>query len=156
MNRGIRARLLCIYQEDTMSSHSSAMPSAQTMPTAHTAGGAHVTWLFELAVRDGRAADLQVLMAEMVAATQRDEPGALDYEWYLTDDGKRLHLLERYADAAAATTHLANFGARYMGRFFDVLAPERISLYGAADDAVRDALSQLRPEILRRADGFSR
>jgi quinol monooxygenase YgiN len=130
--------------------------STQTTTTADTAGNTHVTWLFELAVRDGRAADLQALMAEMVAGTRRDEPGALDYEWFLTEDGQRLHILERYADAAAAMTHLANFGALHMKRFFDVLAPERITLYGAVDDAVRGALAQLRPAALRRADGFSR
>jgi quinol monooxygenase YgiN len=85
-------------------------------------------------------------MAEMVASTRRDEPGTLDYEWYLTDDGRQLHIFERYADAAAVMTHLATFGARYMGRFFDVLAPQRMTIYGPADDAVRAALgSSARP-----------
>jgi quinol monooxygenase YgiN len=131
-------------------------PSTQSTTSADAAGVSHVTWVFELAVHEGRDADFQALMAEMVAGTRRDEPGALDYEWFLTDDGRRLHILERYADGAAAMTHLGNFGARYMKRFFDVLVPERITLYGAAGDDVRGALADLHPVVMRRADGFSR
>ena len=130
-----------------------------TMPPKHdaaAASGRHVAWMFELAVREGRETQLRALMAEMIEATERDEPGTLDYEWYVTDDGRRLHLFERYADAAAAMTHLATFGKRYMGRFFDVLAPERMTLYGAPNESVRGALAQLAPQVMARAAGFSR
>ena len=72
------------------------------------------------------------------------------------DDGRRLHLFERYTDADAALTHLGAFGERYIARFFDVLAPERMTLYGAADDRVRGALAQLAPKVMARAEGFSR
>ena len=133
--------------------------TSATRPPIHDAdasSGRHVAWMFELAVREGREAEFRALMAEMAEATQRDEPGTLDYEWYVTDDGRRLHLFERYADAGAAMTHLATFGERYMARFFDVLAPERLTLYGAPDDRVRGALAQLAPEAMARAAGFSR
>lgn len=136
--------------------HPTPMSSTQSTTREDSTGGAHVAWMFELTVREGRDADLQALMTEMVASTRRDEPGTLDYEWHLTDDGRQLHIFERYADAAAVMTHLATFGARYMGRFFDVLAPQRMTIYGPADDAVRAALAQLRPAVLRRAEGFSR
>jgi quinol monooxygenase YgiN len=112
--------------------------------------------MFELAVQKGREAELRALMAEMSEATERDEPGTLDYEWYLTDDGRRLQLFERYADADVAMTHLATFGDRYMRRFFAVLAPERMTVYGAPDDRVRAGLAQLVPQVMARAAGFSR
>ncbi|HEX5074162.1 MAG TPA: antibiotic biosynthesis monooxygenase [Gemmatimonadaceae bacterium] len=133
--------------------------TSPTTPQTHDAAASssrHVSWMFELAVREGRDAEFRALMAEMAAATERGEPGALDYEWYVTDDGRRLHLFERYADAGAAMTHLATFGERYMRRFFDVLAPERITVYGAPDDRVRGALAQLAPQVMARAAGFSR
>jgi quinol monooxygenase YgiN len=117
---------------------------------------ANVAWLFELGVKDGREADLRALMAEMVDATRADEPRTLDYEWYLSEDGRRCHLWERYADAAAAMVHLGTFGRRFMARFFDVLTPERMTLYGAADDAVRGAVAQLAPVVMARAAGFNR
>ena len=123
---------------------------------AAATSGRHVAWMFELAVREGREADFRALVAEMTEATAREEPGTLDYEWYLSDDGRRLHLFERYANVDAALTHLGTFGERYMARFFDVLAPERMTLYGAADDRVRGAFAQLAPQVMARAAGFSR
>ena len=123
---------------------------------ADATGGRDVGWLFELTVREGREADFRALMAEMAGATEREEPGTLGYEWYLGDDGRRLHVLERYADADPAMIHIGTFGERYMARFFDVLAPERLTLYGAADDRVRGALAQLAPQVMARAAGFRR
>jgi quinol monooxygenase YgiN len=126
------------------------------MHDAAVSSGRHVAWMFELAVRQGREAEFRALMAEMAEATERNEPGTLDYEWYVSDDGRWLHLFERYADADAAMTHLVTFGERYMRPFFDVLAPERMTLYGAADDRVRGAVAQLAPQVMARAAGFSR
>ena len=128
------------------------MTSAKMPPS----NGRHIAWMFELAVKEGREAELRALMAEMSEATERNEPGTLDYEWYLTDDGRRLHLFERYADGGAVMTHLATFGERYVGRFFDVLVPERMTLYGDPDDRVRGALAQLAPQVMPRVAGFSR
>lgn len=116
----------------------------------------HVAWMFELSVKEGRDGDLSALMAEMAGATERNEPGTLDYEWYLSDDGRRVHLFERYIHSQAVMAHLAAFNERYMKRFFGILEPKRLVMYGAPDEAVRDAMSQLAPEVLQQAAGFSR
>lgn len=112
--------------------------------------------MFELTIKDGAEADLRALAAEMSAATERNEPGTLDYEWYVSDDGRHLYLWERYADADAAMLHTATFGERYAKRFFDVLTPTRMVLLGAVDDRLRAAMAQLSPIVVSRADGFSR
>jgi quinol monooxygenase YgiN len=116
----------------------------------------HVSWMFELAVREGREGDLRPLMAEMAQATERNEAHTLEYEWYLSEDGRRLHLWERYVDEAAALAHLRTFEERFAKRFFAILKPERITLYGASVEAVRSAMGELRPPIMTRAAGFSR
>lgn len=116
----------------------------------------HVAWMLELSVKEGRGGDLSALMAEMVGATERNEPGTLDYEWYLSDDGRRVHLFERYIHSHAAMTHIAAFNERYMKRFFGILEPKRLVMYGTPDEAVRDAMSKLSPEVLQQASGFSR
>ena len=121
-----------------------------------SAGSQHVSWLFELTINEGRDADFRALAAEMAAATERNEPGTLDYEWYVTDDGRHLHLFERYADADAAMIHLQTFGAQYMARFFDVLTPTRMTLFGAVDERVRAGMAELAPLVVSRAAGFSR
>ena len=50
----------------------------------------HVFWILEADIKAGQLDKLKVLMREMVEGTQRDEPGALNYEWFIADDGKSL------------------------------------------------------------------
>ena len=118
--------------------------------------GNHVAWIFELIVNNGHDAAVGTLMTEMVDATRAGEPGTLVYEWYLSEDGRRLHIYERYADAAATLVHLGNFREHYMTRFFTALSPERMVVYGAADAAVRSALAQLTPPVMQQVGGFTR
>ena len=68
-----------------------------------------ISWRVELAVKPGELENFQALTGEMVEAT-REEPGALSYERFVTDDGKFVHVYERYADSAAALVHLRKFG----------------------------------------------
>jgi quinol monooxygenase YgiN len=112
--------------------------------------------MLEMQVREGREADLRALMAEMSTATETNEPGTLDYEWSLSADGRQCHLWERYADSAAALVHGATFASRYAARFFDVLAPVRLTLYGSPSDEVKAALAAFNPVLMSPAAGFSR
>ena len=116
----------------------------------------HVAWMFELTVREGMDADFRALMTEMAQATERNEARTLEYEWFVSDDGRRLHLWERYVDEAAALAHLRTFDQRFAKRFFAILRPERITLFGASVEAVRAAMGDLRPPVMVRAAGFSR
>src|SRR5690349_1738369 len=117
---------------------------------------AHVILFLELSVKEGREDDVRALAHEMAESSQANEAGTLDYEIFVSDDGRRVHAIERYADAGAAIAHLGTFGERWMGRFFDALIPERTFVYGAPDDAVRGALAPLAPTYMRDLAGFSR
>lgn len=116
----------------------------------------YVAWMFELEVRKGREADLHLLMHEMADATQANEPGTLMYEWSFSDDGRMLHIYERYAGSAAALAHIHTFGSKFMTRFFDILEPKRFTLYGTPNEEVRKALAASQPTILAQKAGFSR
>ncbi len=115
-----------------------------------------VSWMLELDLAEGRESDFRSLMAEMVAATKADEPGTLDYEWSLSDDGRRCHIFERYADSAALLTHLGTFGKRFASRFLAILTPVRFVVYGAPSKEAREALAGLAPDYMTPAGGFSR
>lgn len=118
--------------------------------------GSHVSWILELEVQPGREDDLRALIAEMVDATRSDEPGALMFEWSTSADGRRCHLHERYADSAAAMTHLGTFGERFADRFLAVLKPARFVVYGSPDAAVRSALAGFDPVYMQDLGGFAR
>jgi len=116
----------------------------------------NVYWMLELQVQPGRESDLKALTAEMVSATQSNEPGTLNYEWSTSADGTQCHLYERYADSAAAMLHLATFGERFAGRFLEALKPVRFVVYGAPTQELKDALAGFSPLYMQPAAGFSR
>ncbi len=116
----------------------------------------HVAWMLNMQVQSGRLEDLKALMTEMATATETNEPGTLDYEWSLSEDGTTCDLFERYEDSAAALTHMETFSAQYAERFFAVLAPQRFTLYGAPNEAVREGLAPMGAVFMAPAAGFSR
>jgi len=116
----------------------------------------HVFWNLECDIKEGQLDNLKALITEMVAATQSNEPGALNYEFSISDDGQKLHLLERYADSDAALMHLSNFGAHFAGRFFATSDIKRFTVYGSPNEQARKALSQSGARFMAPLGGFSR
>lgn len=116
----------------------------------------HIEWVLEMDVQDGMSEAVLPLISEMVIATRENEPGALTYEYYLTEDKSRCTVLERYADSDALMTHLGNFRTHFAERFFKTFAPVRFTVYGPANDTVRSALSELGATFDSRIGGFHR
>ena len=116
----------------------------------------NVHWLLELAINDGELDNFQALRAEMIEATQSDEPGTLIYEWFVSADNKQCHVYERYVDSAAVMVHLGNFGAKFADRFLAILTPERLTVYGDASEEVRGALAGFGAVHLSEEHGFAR
>lgn len=115
-----------------------------------------IQWMLELDVLEGQLETAKELITEMVSATKADEPGALAYEWFITDDNSAIHIYERYADNAAAMVHMGNFGTKFADRMLSMLKPTRIYCYGTPSQELRDTLSVLGPVWLGPIDGFSR
>ena len=116
----------------------------------------NVYWMLELDLQAGREDDFRALMNEMVEATRENEPGTLGYEWSLSEDGKRCHLFEHYANSEATMVHLANFGDKFAARFLDILSPTSFVVYGTPDQQVRDALAAFGASYMQPVGGFTR
>lgn len=91
----------------------------------------------ETSIHPGQLDNLRALVREMIDDIQRDEPGTLNYEWFIADDGKSMHVYERYADSEAYVLHLRNFGQRYAERCFACLTTTQIAIYGNPSDELR-------------------
>ena len=64
-----------------------------------------VSWVVQCAVKEGQLDAFKELMEEMVAGTS-EEPGTLNYEWFISDDGSTVHIYEKYADSEATVKHV--------------------------------------------------
>ncbi len=68
----------------------------------------NIIWTLDCTIKDGQRDALEALMHEMVESAHK-EPGTLNYEWTLAEDGKSLHIYERYEDVVATTAHLGGW-----------------------------------------------
>lgn len=116
----------------------------------------HIFWLLELSVKDGEMDNVKTLMADMVAATQADEPGALNYEWFVDEGDNTIHVYERYADSDAVMVHLGNFGEKFADRFLATMEPTRLMVYGNPSDEVTEALTGFGAVFHPPTAGFAR
>jgi len=114
-----------------------------------------VSWLLELAIKPGRLDDFKAVMEEMVEST-RGEPGALSYEWFITDDGTAVHLYERYADSDAVMTHLGTFGEKFAGRFLGACDPTGFTVLGDPSAEARAVLDGFGAGYMGFLGGFVR
>ncbi len=117
--------------------------------------GNSVSLTLQVTVNDGKADEAKALMTELVAVSQA-EPGTTDYDWYVGDDGKTVHIFERYTDSDAALAHLGGFGANFAERFMGCFTPTSVCAYGNASDAVRGALKAFGTQHFSSYGGFQR
>jgi quinol monooxygenase YgiN len=115
-----------------------------------------IYWVFELVINPGRFEDLKTLMAAMAEATQKNEPGTLNYEWAISADRQVCHVHERYQDSAAVMAHLESFGANFAVRLMEAVTPARLVVYGTPNAQVKDGLAGLGPVYMAPFGGFRR
>ena len=65
---------------------------------------ANIRFTVEFDIADGKLQDFERIARTMADRT-KTEPGALEYNFYFSDDRKRSRLLEAYADAGAVLAH---------------------------------------------------
>ena len=118
----------------------------------------HVSWVNELAVKDGKLETFRELMEEMVSGA-RIPPGTLAYEWYISPDGGTVHVVETYADSAAVVAHHVSEGfalQNWARRFTDCVDVTRVVVYGDPNAEARVILDRLGATYHSAWGGFSR
>lgn len=116
----------------------------------------HIFWILKLKVKPGQQDNLKALMSDMVAATKTNEPDALQYEWFINDDGSQCQIHETYKDDAAVLKHLSNFSSQFAERFLGILEPLDFEVYGNPGEEVKTALKDLNPKYMSANAGFVR
>ena len=115
----------------------------------------HVSWVVELAVKDGALDAFKELMEEMVAGTSQ-EPPTLAYEWYISGDGDAVHIYEKYTDSDAMINHVSGFLEKWAERFMTCVDVTRFVVYGDPSAAARELLDGFGALYLGPWGGFSR
>lgn len=108
------------------------------MTTQSLASSANVFFVVELDVQPGQVDDLQKVAREMVDLARENEPSTLNYEYFLSEDGKRCHIYERYVDSSALLSHSLSFPDELQQRA-QAFRPVRLTAYGDVSTVARES-----------------
>lgn len=109
----------------------------------------------EFSVPEANIDDFKKKAAELVRKVEANEPGALSYEWFLSDDKHACTLVEVYKDSDAVMAHLGNVGA-LLGPLVEVAPLSRLFILGNPSAEVRQAFAPFGPKILEHWNGVTR
>jgi quinol monooxygenase YgiN len=115
-----------------------------------------VSWVVQCAVKDGQLDGFKELMGEMVESTREEEPGTINYEWFISDDNGTVHIYEKYANSEAVVAHMKTFGEKWAGRFLGCVDIQRVTAYGNPDKAAQKGIAQMGAKQLATWGGFAR
>jgi quinol monooxygenase YgiN len=116
----------------------------------------HVIVLAENDIHAGQLENLKALITEMVEYIQREEPGTLNYEWFIDDEGKTAHAYERYADSESCIAHLTVARQIYGERLFSYLTITKITVYGNPSEPLREIFGPYAGTYRSRFGGVAR
>jgi quinol monooxygenase YgiN len=112
-----------------------------------------ISWRVELSVNPGQLENFKALTGMMVEMS-KDEPGTLSYQRFVTDDGRSVHLYERYIDSVAALMHLHVFTKHFGERFMSMAHRESFLVFGSPSDELKRVLDGLGAVYLKPLGDF--
>lgn len=90
-------------------------------------------------IRDGKFEELKAAMKELVAFIEKNEPQILSYDVYFSEDGRRMTVIHRHADAASLDFHMEVAGQEFP-KFAEFIEMASIDVYGRPSDEVVERL----------------
>jgi len=117
---------------------------------------AEISWIFVVEVNPDALDDITSLIKEMVETNRAAEPDTLGYLWFVTADGRFVHVYERYTNSEAAVLHLTRFAENFASRLLALSRVAGLTVYGQPSDELRGALAALNPTYAAPVDGFTR
>jgi len=110
----------------------------------------------DMSIKSGELDNFKALMNEMVEATQANEPNTMIYEFFISEDNTYCQTYERYADSAAALTHIGNFGEKFAERLGAIVESKGFKVYGNPSDELKEVTSGAGAVFLTPFGGFAR
>jgi len=110
----------------------------------------------KVTVNDGQFDAFERIARAMIAGT-RKEPGALGYEWYLSNDRKQCHLIEDYEDGTAVMAHIESPVVRELvPKLLEVSSMNSFHVYGDPGPKAAEILNGIGVEIFQFWQGLGR
>ena len=116
---------------------------------------ADVEYLFELSIKEGKLAEFKEKAAGYTDAVRSGEPGTLEYQWWLSEDGSRCLLKEAFDSSESLLKHLENVGPA-LPDLLEIAPITRFEVFGDVSAEARAALEPLGAQHFGHLVGFER
>lgn len=109
-----------------------------------------IVYIDRSTVRDGKLAELEIAMKELVEFVEGNEEQLLAFNVYFSADGGRMTVVHVHSDAKSLETHMRVVAPR-LPRFAEFIDLDTIDVYGEPIDDTRQQL-QAKASTLGRGD----
>lgn len=97
------------------------------------------------AIHEGKLEEFKTLSAECRRKVRENEPGTLQYDWFLNGAQTECVVLETYRDPAAVLAHIANLGPTLSALL--AVCNWTFEVFGAPSQELLDATASLNVKI---------
>lgn len=113
------------------------------------------SYSLEFTIADGKLDEFKEMSTGYINNARDNEPGTLEYQWYVSDDGSKCLVIETFADSDAMMTHLGNVGPTLPALL--AIAPiTRVEVMGSVNDVAREALTAFGAVHFPHIGGFDK
>ena len=101
--------------------------------------------------------NVEVFLDGVVKSVNESEPGTMLYEYYLSEDKKKVSLIEIYKTDADAVIHMKNFlAAPHSGPFLETFEIESFKVMGNSSNELKEILNDFTKDHRKLIRGFKR
>jgi quinol monooxygenase YgiN len=112
--------------------------------------------LVDLEIHQGKFAEFEAIAKQMVAVSEQ-EPGTLNYKFYLSADRVQCRLVEGYTDQNAILTHFKGPAVQTLvPQLVRHCTPKRMEFYGNPGSEVSAMASAFGAQFFGPSEGFDR
>ena len=134
-----------------------AFENEATARNAQNKTAQKISFLIEMKINKGKKLDeIKPFLAGLTSFMRNNEPEGYDYGYYISEDGKKVTLIEKYLTSEAAIKHADNFeGGPNMKPFLEMFTLESFIITGNATDQLKDRLKAWSPKFRTPIGGWS-
>ena len=134
-----------------------AFENEATARNAQNKTSQKISFLIEMKINKGKKLDeIKPFLAGLTSFMRNNEPEGYDYGYYISEDGKKVTLIEKYLTSEAAIKHADNFeGGPNMKPFLEMFTLESFIITGNATDQLKDRLKAWSPKFRTPIGGWS-
>ena len=134
-----------------------AFENEATASNAQNNTSQKISFLIEMKINKGKKLDeIKPFLAGLTSFMRNNEPEGYDYGYYISEDGKKVTLIEKYLTSESAIKHVDNFeGGPNMKPFLEMFTFESFIITGNATDQLKDRLKADSPKYRTPIGGWS-